>query len=166
MRLIKYSSCLLLSFALPFIATAAEPKITQDDLGILHGDFVKVDKPISSADLGTIQIVKSIWVTPDSQRVLIHEWRTDEQQKKVDRLLLLDAATAKVERVLTEKHGRWLDQRTVQIAPDNKSVFTRNPKAFGVIQISLDTGEITRTIPSDHPYTSLQFSSDVTLQRR
>src|SRR4051812_40894027 len=98
MRLIRYASRLLLSFALPLIATAAEPKITQDDLGMLHGDFIKVYKPISSADLGAIQIVKSIWVTPDSKRVVIHEWKTDEQQKKVDRLLLVEAATAKVER--------------------------------------------------------------------
>ncbi len=160
MRLAKRSWWILPALVCSLSSAAAEPKITQDDLGRLQGDFVKVDKPLSSTALGAIQNVKAMWATPDSKRVVIHEWRTDAAGKQLDRLALIDAATGKVERVLLERAGGWVQRRSVCITPDGKSAFTPNFKGGGLVQISLDSGEIIKTIKIDHSFESLEFDSD------
>jgi DNA-binding beta-propeller fold protein YncE len=136
--------------------TSADDKVRQNDAGYLHGEFARLTKPVQEHDLPGIESVTGIAITPDGGKAIVHQSEFGDQP--FDRVSVVDVATGKVERVLTE--DKLPHVRHLRVADDGRSVFMF--VRTGMVQYDLATGKALKTFdpPEGKRVTDMAYSAD------
>ena len=153
--------CLVLACSLASPkAEAEDDEVTQDGLGLLHGTFTRVTKPIQEHDLPTLGYVGQFLVTPDGREVVFHYWVVDEKSNVTDRVVVMDVATAKVEKVLDEDKNGMEERLPMQITADGKRLLMGEPNGVDVYDLASGTLVKQYGTPKDQIVTWDTFSDD------
>jgi hypothetical protein len=141
-------------------AMAEDPAIAQDDLGLLHGTFTRVTKPVQEHDFSGFGQVGQFLVTPDGRRVVFHQTTEDDKNNFLDRVVAMDVATAKVEKVLDEAKGIAEIRMPMQITEDGKGLLMGESDGVDVYDLAAGTLVKHYEAPKDQTVTWVAFSSD------
>lgn len=158
-------TCVFLACSLAALnskAVAEDDEVTQDGLGLLHGKFTRVIKPIQEHDLPTLGYMGQFLVTPDGSEVVFHYWVVDEKSNAIDRVVVMDVATAKVARVLDEDKNGMEERLPMQITADGKRLLMGESNGIDVYDLA--SGKLVKEYwtPKDQTVTWDTFSDDTT----
>lgn len=127
------------------VAPEGDAAMTQDELGLLHGTFPKIERPVIAHPLPDLRLVRDLWLTPEGSKLIVHEWR-EEKGRDVDRVSVLDVASGKVLHVLTEAKDVLYERRQMHVAPDGKTVVLGESDRLEVFDLA--TGKLIKRHPA------------------
>ncbi len=156
-------TCLVLACSLASLnskAMAEDDEVTQDGLGLLHGTFTRVTKPIQEHDLPTLGYMGQFLVTPDARKAVFHYWVVDAKDNAIDRVVVMDVETAKVDKVLDEDKNGMEERLPMQITADGKRLLMGESNGVDVYDLASGTLVKQYWTPKDQNVTWDTFSHD------
>ena len=137
-------------------------QVTQDELGVLHGKVATLTKPLREHPRPPLQHVRSLHLTPDATRLVLHEWRRGEGggDTDLDRVVVVDVAGAKVLKVLVEEQGVNVEHRPMRIADDGRSVLVGEPEGLHVYDLTSGKRVKEHPAPKGKYFSGYEFSGD------
>jgi len=144
------------------MAVAEDSPVTQDGLGLLHGTFTRVTKASEERDLPALGYVGEFLVTPDGQKVACHCWSVDEKHQVLDRVVIMDVATAKVEQSLDEDKNGIAERMPMHFTADGKTLLMGYNN--GIDAYDLKSGLVVKEYhaPKDRSLVGYSYSEDAT----
>ncbi len=138
----------------------AESVVEEDLMGLFHGSFIAVEKPVRTVDYPAAGI-RRLLTTPDAKRAVIYEFTRDDGSRSA----VIDLETGKATE-LDKVDGALFGRRFMALAADGKSVVVDNPGRSGDPVLArlfdLETGRRIREYraPDDKPAGGLSASAD------